>query len=130
MDENSCTFIGNLTRDPAIGTSKSGNDYALFAIAVNKRWKDRDGEMQENVQYVNVSCNNKFTIAGAKVLAKGSRCYVKGEITLNKGKDKDGNPRWELRLQAEKVINLTPKQKEREEPSFDPEEIEKEIEGW
>ncbi len=47
--------IGNLTKDVEIRYSADGKACANFSIACNETWKDKDGNKQESVEFVNIS---------------------------------------------------------------------------
>ena len=51
---NKCLFIGNLTADPEIRTMPNGEQVANFTIALNERYKAKDGNIVENVEYVRI----------------------------------------------------------------------------
>ena len=40
-------LLGNLTRDPVTGSLPSGATVCEFGLAVNRRWKDADGQMRD-----------------------------------------------------------------------------------
>ena len=45
---NKAMIIGNLGRDPEVRTTPSGQPVANFSVATTRKWKDRDGNLQEN----------------------------------------------------------------------------------
>ena len=47
MSVNKCLFIGNLTADPEIRTMPNGEQVANFTIALNERYKAKDGNIVE-----------------------------------------------------------------------------------
>ncbi|NLA90802.1 MAG: single-stranded DNA-binding protein, partial [Synergistaceae bacterium] len=48
-DLNKVILLGNLARDPELRYSVDKRAMARFAVAVNRSWKDRSGELQESV---------------------------------------------------------------------------------
>ena len=55
---NKVILIGNLGRDPEVRSTPSGQSVASFSLATNRRWKDRDGNRQDQTA---------ATAAGARV---------------------------------------------------------------
>jgi single-strand DNA-binding protein len=44
---NKVLLIGNLGRDPEMRSLPSGQPVANFSLATTRKWKDRDGNRQE-----------------------------------------------------------------------------------
>lgn len=92
---NQCTFIGNLGADPEIRSFQSGGRVCNLRLAVNERWKDKDGQKQERTEWVPVSIFNDGLVGVCeRFLRKGSKVYVQGQWATRKWKDKDGNDRY------------------------------------
>ncbi len=49
---NKVILMGNLTRDPELRTTPSGQSVASFSLAVNRSWRNANGEQQEAVDYI------------------------------------------------------------------------------
>ena len=50
---NKVILIGNLTRDPVAGTiPQSGTSVCDFSLAMNRRWKDGNGNEREEVLFM------------------------------------------------------------------------------
>jgi len=54
MNLNKAMIIGNLTRDPEVRTTPSGQSVASFSIATSRVWKNAEGQKQEAVEYHNI----------------------------------------------------------------------------
>jgi single-strand DNA-binding protein len=113
---NSCTFIGNLGRDPEIRYSQSGNAVVNFSLAVGDRRK-ADGEWTDHTEWVNIVAFGKTAEACEKYLAKGSQCYVQGKMQTRKWTDKEGNDRYSTEIVANEVLFLGGKGKQQEQPN-------------
>jgi len=73
-------LIGNLTRD--VETKQVGDGaVASFAIAVNKKWKDKGGQAREQVSYFDCELWGNGGAVLAQYTGKGSPLYVTGELT-------------------------------------------------
>jgi len=54
MNLNKAMIIGNLTRDPEIRNTTTGQNVAAFTVATNLIWTNQSGQRQEKVEYHNV----------------------------------------------------------------------------
>ncbi|MHB1441305.1 MAG: single-stranded DNA-binding protein, partial [Candidatus Humimicrobiaceae bacterium] len=52
---NQLTLLGNLARDPEIKYTNEGLAIADLRVAVNRRWKDKEGNDMENVEFFNIT---------------------------------------------------------------------------
>ena len=104
---NTCTIIGNLTRDPEIrDVNVSGGSVPVctFTVAVNRR-----GSAQDAADFFTVSAWRKLGETCHQYLAKGRKVYVRGTVTARAYAKRDGNPGASLELTAEDVEFLTPR---------------------
>ena len=107
---NQIVLIGHLTADPTTRATPNGVTVCSFTIGVTRSRKDANGEKQSDFFRIN-TWRQTADFCG-KYLTKGSKVVVTGELNLNSFKGKDGNLRYSLDVQADKVENLTEKQKE------------------
>ena len=77
---NSVKIEGNLTRDPEMKALPSGSNVTSMSIATNRKWNDKDGNLQEATEYHNVTVFGKQAESVAKYLTKGSSAYVEGRL--------------------------------------------------
>ena len=57
MADNTVTVIGNVTRDPELRFTPSGQAIVTFGLAVNRRWQNRQTqEWEEQVSFFDVTC--------------------------------------------------------------------------
>ena len=90
---NSCTFIGNLGKDPEC-RDVNGGKVANFSIACTEKWKNRDGEKQERTTWVPVVVWGSLADVCQRFLHKGSKVYVCGKFSVRKYQDRGGNDRY------------------------------------
>lgn len=104
MTINTTTISGNLTRDPDIRTSASGNDWATFTVAVNVRKKQ--GDMWVDVpSYFDCKAFGRLASNTVTKLAKGSKVVVHGAMEQEAYTDKkSGEQRKAWRLIADEVV--------------------------
>jgi single-strand DNA-binding protein len=86
---NKVMLIGNLTRDPELRVTPKGTSVCLFALAINRRWKDETGFQQEEVTFVECELWGKRGEALAKYSAKGQSLYAEGRLRLDQWEDKN-----------------------------------------
>ncbi len=100
---NKVIIAGNLTRDPQVRFFANERAVADIGIAVNRRWKDKDGAQQEETTFVDVECWGRTAELVGQYLSKGRACLVEGRLKLDQWEDKDGNRRNKLKVVADTV---------------------------
>ena len=75
---NKCILIGNLTRDPELSTTGSGISVCKFSIAVNRTFKNQNGEYETD--FLNIVTWRGLADNCSKYLIKGSKVAVCGQI--------------------------------------------------
>ncbi len=48
---NKVILIGNLGRDPEVRSTQSGQAVATLSVATSRRWRDKDGDNQEQTEW-------------------------------------------------------------------------------
>ncbi len=109
---NKVILIGNLGADPEMRYTPSGTAVATLRIATNRKWKDRDGNMQEETEWHRVIVWDKAAEFCGNYLSKGSKVYVEGRLKTQKWKDQTGADRYTTEIIASTVQNLTPRASE------------------
>ena len=92
------TLLGNLTRDIELRTTGTGDSVCSFSVAVNKTWKDKNGEKQEKVSFIDCVAWSGTATFLSKYAQKGQLVYLEGELDQNRFKDKDGNNRSKVEV--------------------------------
>ena len=78
---NSITLVGNITRDPELRFTPSGQAKASLGIAVNRRWQNRQTqEWEEATSFFNVVCWREMAENTSESLQKGARVIVTGRL--------------------------------------------------
>lgn len=107
---NKVILTGNLTRDPELREIADGSSVLKFDIAVNRGFKDADGNYITD--FFNVSVWGDKGVNCGRYLFKGSKVGVVGRLQNRTYKDKEGNNRIVTEVVAEDVEFLTPKKKD------------------
>jgi single-strand DNA-binding protein len=87
---NQLTLLGNLARDPETKYTNEGLAITDLRVAVNRRWKDKEGNDMENVEFFNITTWNKLAENCASDLKKGDRVIVSGRLNHRSFDTKDG----------------------------------------
>lgn len=106
----SITIIGNLGSDPEQRFLPNGTPVTSFSVAVNRTWKDANGQPQSKATWFKVTCWRKLAETTAQYLSKGSKVLIVGEMEAARAyTDKSGNPAAQLELTANQVKFLSTK---------------------
>jgi len=87
---NQIYLLGNLTRDPELRYTNEGMAITEMGMAVNKRWKDTNGDENSVVDFFNITVWNHLAENCAGSLKKGDRIMVGGHLNLRSWENKDG----------------------------------------
>lgn len=99
---NKAMIYGNLTRDPEMKALPSGMNVTSFSLATNRRYKDRDGNYQDAVDYHNVVVFGRQAETVNQYLTKGSGAYVEGRMQTRSW-EKDGQKHYRTEVVADRV---------------------------
>jgi single-strand DNA-binding protein len=103
MNNSPITVIGNVTADPELTFTASGQARLGFSVAVNYVWYDTNNEKQEKVSFVNVVAWRYTAENGAKTLEKGIGVVVIGRLEQRTYEDKEGNNRSAVEVVADQI---------------------------
>ena len=85
---NRVQLIGRLGRDPDTRFTPTGRKVCTFSLAVDRRWKSKEGETREATDWFNVEAWGRLGEICQEYLKKGSLVYVEGRLSTNKYEDK------------------------------------------
>jgi len=107
MDLNKVMLIGNITRDPDLRSTASGQSVASFSVATNRVWKDpSSGERRESAEFHNIVAWGKLAEICGQYLKKGSKIFVEGRLQTRSWQGQDGNKRYTTEIVMENMIML------------------------
>jgi len=95
---NRVLLIGNLTRDPEVRMMSSGRPVCNFGLAMNRSYKDSEGNRKEETTFVDVECFGPRAEAVARFFSKGRPIFVEGRLKLDLWESKEGEKRSALRV--------------------------------
>lgn len=120
---NRAQIVGNLTRDPEMRNIPSGQAVTSFSVATNRRWKDKDGNQQDQTEFHNVVAWGKLAEISHQYLKKGNKVYIEGRLQTQTWDGQDGNKRNRTEIVTENIIFLTPKGEQMTHTDNGPEEV-------
>lgn len=102
---NQVILMGNLTRDPELRQTPSGQTVTNFSLALNRAYKDQSGEWQEVTDYIDIVCWAQLAERVAQYLSKGRRCLVQGRLQ-SRSWEQEGQKRSKVEVLANDVTFL------------------------
>ena len=102
--DNTVTLVGNVTRDPEIRYTPSGQTVATFGLAVNRRWQNKaTNEWEEQVSFFDIVCWRELAENVAESLTKGSRVMVSGRLDQRSWETDNGEKRSKVEVVADEI---------------------------
>ena len=99
---NKAILIGRLTVEPELRQTPSGVYLVNFQIAVDRRFKSRDGERQAD--FITIVCWRQQAEFVAKYFHKGDPIGIEGSIQTRNYEDRQGNKRTAVEVVADNVF--------------------------
>ena len=131
MNLNKVFLIGNLTADPELRTTPSGQSVMEVRVATNRTWTDKTGKRQEQAEFHSVIIWGRQAEIVKQFLAKGSSIFIEGRLQTRNWDDKQGIKHWKTEVISERM-QLGPRSGRPGEGSFakpqqqvDPQEAQK-----
>jgi single-strand DNA-binding protein len=104
MADNSVTLVGNLTDDPELRFTPSGRQVANFTVAVNKRFKNNEGQWEDRLDgFFRCNCWGEMAENVSESLNKGARIVVTGRLQQRSWEDAEGGKRSAFEVQVDEV---------------------------
>jgi single-strand DNA-binding protein len=90
---NRIILMGNLTRDPQLKYLPNNTAVCEFGMAVNRNWRDRDGNQREEVCFVDLSAFGRPGEVINQYMSKGQPILVEGRLKYDTWTGQDGQKR-------------------------------------
>jgi single-strand DNA-binding protein len=101
---NNIVLVGNITRDPELRFTPTGQATATFGLAVNRRWQNRQTqEWEEATSFFDVVCWREMAENASESLARGSRIIVTGRLEQRSWETQDGDKRSKVEVVADEI---------------------------
>ena len=99
---NRVILMGNLTRDPELRTlPNSDTQVCDFALAVNRKWRDANGNEQEEVLFIDCAAFGRTGQTIGENLTKGRPIHIEGRLKFEQWEQDDGQRRSKIRMVVE-----------------------------
>lgn len=103
MNLNKVFILGNLTRDPELRQTPSGQTVCSYAVATNRFYNDSAGQRQKQAEFHNVVSWGRQAEVVSQYLKKGSTVLVEGRLQTRSWVDQQGVKHWKTEIVAERV---------------------------
>lgn len=100
-------LIGNLTKDPEVRTTPSGQNVASFSVATNMNWTDQSGQKQSKAEFHNIVAWRKLADICGQYLHKGSKVYLEGRLQTRDWMGQDGVKKYRTEVVADTMQILS-----------------------
>lgn len=116
--------IGRMTKDPEVKLTQNQTQFCNFTIAVDRRFKDKDGNRQAD--FISCVAWQKTAAFIQKYFKKGSRIGIVGSIQTRTFEDQNGQKRYITEVLVEEAEFVESNNKEEtksaeQEPDAGPE---------
>jgi single-strand DNA-binding protein len=99
---NKVILIGNLGRDPEVRSTPSGQPVASFTLATNRRWRDKNGQRQEQTEWHNIVVWGKQAEIAGQYLTKGKQIFLEGRLQTRSWDDRQtGEKKYKTEIVCE-----------------------------
>lgn len=98
---NRVILAGNLTRDPELSYTPNDTAVCKFGLAINRKRRDREGNMTEEVCFVDLTAFGRQAETINQYMSKGRSLLVEGRLHLARWTDKEGQNRSKLSVTVE-----------------------------
>ena len=103
MATNTVTVIGNLVEDPELRFTPSGVAMAKIRVAVNRRWRDKNNDWQEDTSFFGGTVWRDAAENAAESLQKGARVIITGSLEQRSWETTDGDRRSVVELRIDEL---------------------------
>ena len=96
-------LLGNLGRDPEVRQTPSGQTVASFSLATNRKWRDRDGNRQEQTEWHNIVVWGRQAEVAGQYLTKGKQIFLEGRLQTRSWEDREGKKQYRTEVVCENL---------------------------
>ena len=110
---NRVQLIGYLGRDPDTRYTPTGRKVCTFSLAVDRRWKSKEGETREATDWFNVETWGRLGEICQDYLTKGKLVYIEGRLQTDRY-EHEGETRYFTKVIARHMQMLDRRPEEEE----------------
>ena len=113
MNINKVQASGNLTKQPEMRNTNTGTAVMSFSLAVNRVWKDKQGDKQEEVEFINCVAWGRTAEIITQYAVKGQNLFIEGRLKTSNYQDKNGVTKYKTEvIVSEMQFGQKPKEAE------------------
>lgn len=113
---NKVILVGRITKDPELKRTNSDIPYVQFSIAVNRTYKDRNGERQAD--FINCVAWRQVAELLARFIRKGNQVGIEGNIQTRNYDDANGIKHYITEVICDQIHFLESKRQDDQSNSF------------
>ncbi len=103
---NRAFIVGRLGKDPQIRYTPKGTAVAVFSLATNESYRDKDGKAVKSTNWHQIVAWNHLANICGEYLKKGALVCVEGSLKTRRWDDKQGQKHSVTEIQAENLQML------------------------
>ncbi len=103
---NKIMVIGNVGSDPEMRFTTGGKPVTSFPLATNRFFNASDGERKRETEWFDVVTWDRQAESCNQFLTKGQRVFVEGRLRTRSWEGQDGQKRFRVEINANRVIFL------------------------
>jgi single-strand DNA-binding protein len=110
---NKVILIGFAGKDPEVKYTASGIPVGRFSLAINERFKDKDGKFQDRTEWHSIVAWQKMAEIVGEFVSKGSQLYVEGKLQTTSWEDRQsGEKKYRTEIVARDLVLLGSRDKD------------------
>lgn len=103
---NKVILIGNVTRDPEIRQTGSGQSVCTFGLATNRQWVTSDGEKHNMAEFHELVAWSRLADICEKYVRKGKLLFVEGYLKTRNWDTPEGVKKFKTEVIVQDLIML------------------------
>jgi single-strand DNA-binding protein len=93
--------MGNLTKDPELRYTPSGAAICSISVALNEKWKGKDGEWVEKVHYIDCNVFGRRAEVVNEYFTKGKPIYLECSVDFQSWETNEGEKRYATKFKVQ-----------------------------
>ena len=106
---NKVILIGNLTRNPELRQTPSGQSVTTFGLATNRQWTTKEGEDKSSAEFHECVAWARLAEICSEYLKKGHLIYVEGYLKTRSWDSPEGIKKFKTEIVVQDMIILEKK---------------------
>ena len=103
---NQVSLVGHVGRKPTLKQTQAGGSLALFSVATNDEWLDKEGARKERTEWHRIVAWGMLAEVIGQHLEGGRQVHVQGAMRTREYIDAAGTKRWTTEVHATNVLFL------------------------